>query len=99
MNKIESHKQNPVIINSKLARNGGAIFEYNNNLFRPSQYNAEGIYGRGLNLNKILTLNLEKYEEKCVHRVMPNFHKNLIGIHHLHQLENYFIIDGCFAKI
>ena len=63
MNKIESHKQNPVIINSKLARNGGAIFEYNNNLFRPSQYNAEGIYGRGLNLNKILTLNLENMKK------------------------------------
>jgi hypothetical protein len=99
LNKIESHKQNPVIINSKIARNGGAIFKYNNDLIRPSQYNAEAIYGRGLNLNKISTLNLEHYKETCLHRVMPNFHKNLIGVHHLHQIDNMFIIDGCFSKI
>jgi len=99
LNKIESHKQNPVIINSKIARNGGAIFKYNNDLIRPSQYNAEAIYGRGLNLNKISNLNLEHYKETCLHRVMPNFHKNLIGVHHLHQIDNMFIIDGCFSKI
>jgi len=99
LNKIEGHKQNPVIINSKTARNGGAIFKHDNNLIRPSQYNADGVYGKGLNLNKISTLTLEKYEEICIHRVMPNFHKDLIGVHHLHQLDNLFIIDGCFSKI
>ncbi len=96
---VESHKQNPVIINSKTARNGGSIFKYNNQLIRPSQYNADGIYGRGLNLNKILKLTIDEYKEENKLRVMPNFHKGLIGIHHLHQADNLFVIDACFKKL
>jgi len=56
---LEAHKNNPVIINSKVARNGGAIFEYENEIYRPSQANIDGIYGRALNINRIekLTIN------------------------------------------
>ncbi|MCX2718055.1 glucosamine inositolphosphorylceramide transferase family protein [Lentiprolixibacter aurantiacus] len=98
LEKIEEHKQNPVIINSKSARNGGSIFKFENEFFRPSQYNADGIYGRGLNINKITKLSLEEYEEENILRVMPNFHKGLIGTHHLHQTEDLFVIDACFRK-
>ena len=94
---IESHKQNPVIINSKTARNGGSILNITINC-RPSQYNADGIYGRGLNLNRILKLTIDEYKEEKILRVMPNFHKGLIGIHHLHQADNLFVIDACLKN-
>lgn len=99
LNKIESHHQNPVIINAEIARNGGAIFKYENEIYRPSQYDAEGIYGRGLNINKIKKLSLENYEEELVTRVMPNFYKGLISTHHLHQIDDMFVIDAAHKKL
>ena len=32
LKNIESHKENPVIINSKTARNAGSIFNYKNQI-------------------------------------------------------------------
>ena len=96
LNEIIPHKQNPVIIDSRIARNAGEIFKYNKDTYRPSQFNGDGIYGRGLNVNKILKLTLDEYVEENTLRVMPNFHKGLVGVHHLHQKEDIFIIDGCF---
>ena len=42
---LKPHLQNPVIINSKTARNGGAIFKFNNEVLT-FWANIEGIYGR-----------------------------------------------------
>ena len=53
LNSIQPHKQNPVLIDARIARNGGSIFNLNGNIYRPSQNNTFGIYGRALNINKI----------------------------------------------
>lgn len=98
LENIESHKQNPVVIDSRTARNGGAIFEYENEIYRPSQANIDGIYGRGLNINKIKKLTLEEYSEETVVTVKPNFKDGLISTHHLHQVGNMFVIDAAFKK-
>jgi hypothetical protein len=95
---IEEHHQNPVIIDSRIGRNAGAIFKYNNKLIRPSQNNSKNIYGYGLNLNAIRTLTIEKYEEDLLIGIEPNFIKGLRATHHLHQLDDVFIIDGAFNK-
>ena len=50
MKIIEPHKDNPVIIDSRIARNAGPIFKYKSHYYRPSQANINGIYGNGLNL-------------------------------------------------
>lgn len=94
---IEGHRQNPVIINSKTARNGGSIFRYENDIYRPSQANINGIYGHGLNINKIEKLTLQEYTEKKIITAYPNFKKNLVSMHHLDQKEGLFVID--VAKI
>lgn len=94
-NTIESHKQNPVILDSSVARNAGSIFNSNGELYRPSQSNIEGIYGRALNLNKIESLSINEYKEFNTNRVMPCFKENLIGIHHIHQKSNKFVFDAC----
>ncbi len=98
LNNILSHKKNPVLTDSRVARNAGPIFEDNGNWIRPSQINTDGYYGRGINLNKIIKLSLEEYEEQTVESTIPNFHHNIQGMHHIHQVDNLFVTDFCFIK-
>jgi hypothetical protein len=99
LKNIESHKENPVIINSKTARNAGSIFNYKNQIYRPSQANMDSIYGRGLNINKIEKLNINEYIESKTTTVYPNFHDGLISTHHLSQKDGLFVIDAAFRKL
>ncbi len=98
MEPLQPHKQNPVIINSKVARNGGAIFSYEDEIYRPSQENAYGIYGRGLNLNKIVKLTLDEYVEETLMTVEPDFKVGLNAVHHLHQTDDLFVIDAAYKS-
>ena len=96
LNTITPHSQNPVIIDSRVARNAGGVFEYNGIYYRPSQANIEGIYGRNLNINEIKKINIDEYEEKTSIVVKPNFLDNIRSVHHVTQSEEYFIIDAAF---
>lgn len=98
LNKLQSHAQNPVIIDARVARNGGELFTYKNKLYRPSQRNIDGIYGRALNINEIEKLTLEEYIEKTVSIHKPNFDKGLMAMHHLHQFKNRFVFDAAFKR-
>jgi len=93
--KIEEHKSNPVIIDSRIGRNAGAIFKYKDKIIRPSQNNSKGVYGYSLNLNEIINLTIDDYSEEKFISVEPNFDRNLKGIHHLHQIEDKFVFDAC----
>ena len=99
LNQLEPHMQNPVIISSETARNGGPIFKYKDEVFRPSQANIEGIYGRALNINKIEKLTIDEYIEKTIVTEYPDFNKGLIAMHHLHQSNGMFVIDAAYKKI
>lgn len=96
LNKITPHSQNPVIIDSRVARNAGSIFEHNGICYRPSQANIEGIYGRNLNINEIKKININEYEEKTSIIVKPNFLRNIRSVHHVTQSKNFFVIDAAF---
>ncbi len=95
---IQPHSQNPVIIDCRSARNAGPIFEHKGRLFRPSQRNVDGIYGRALNINKIEKLTLDDYIEKSVGIFKPDFNNDLVGMHHLHQFDGNFVIDAAYGK-
>ena len=95
-NEITSHKKNPVIINSKIARSAGNIFQKDGKLYRPSQSNIRSIYGHSINISEITKLSCDHYEEKLVKTIKPNFYKNIIATHHLTLSDNFYIIDGCF---
>tara|TARA_B100001142_G_C14310029_1_gene646274 strand:- start:1103 stop:1990 length:888 start_codon:yes stop_codon:yes gene_type:complete len=99
LKKIEPHKQNPVIINSALARNGGSIFSYGNDIYRPSQANIRGDYGKALNINKIEKLTLNHYIERNIKTVYPNFNRKLKSMHHLHQTDELFVFDATYKKL
>lgn len=96
LNKIEPHKQNPVIIDSRVARNGGAIFKYHDKIYRPSQSNTDGVYGKALNINEIIKLTVDEYKEETIRKVEPNFQKGLVSIHHLHQIDGMFVFDAAY---
>jgi len=100
LRSITPHRQNPVVINSEFARNGGRVFERDGKLFRVSQNNSNGIYGYGFNIMEITELSLDAYSEHPVQRVQPSFKPGLIGTHHLDVSEDVFVIDGCrrFAR-
>ena len=99
LDNLVPHHQNPVIIDARKARNGGAIFRYKNEIYRPSQCNDRGLYGRALNINKIKKLSLEEYVEETVETIQPDFYKGLLATHHLHQIEGLFVIDAAYKKL
>jgi len=99
LKNITDHRLNPVIIDCKKGRNGGGIFKYENEYYRPSQINTHGIYGKGLQISKIKKLTLDEFEDEPVISVEPNFTEGLIGMHHLHQLGDNFVFDACYKKL
>ena len=96
LNNIVPHEKNPVVIDSRYARNAGNIYYDQNIPIRPSQYNTNSIYGHGLNISKITNLTLTDYSEQLITRVKPEFKKGLMGVHHLVQFDSGFILDACF---
>lgn len=99
LKKIEPHKQNPVLIDSRVARNGGGIFMYKGKTYRPSQSNTDGVYGKALNINQIKKMTIGEYKEKVIRKVEPNFKKNLLSIHHLHQIDKMFVFDAAYDRL
>lgn len=92
-NDLIPHKLNPVITDSRNARNGGAIFKFNNKLIRPSQINIHDRYGFGLNLREIKKLNIYEYEEVDFKSFKFNQNSNFNGIHHISKGKKGFIFD------
>tara|TARA_B100000795_G_C22798207_1_gene440456 strand:+ start:590 stop:2218 length:1629 start_codon:yes stop_codon:yes gene_type:complete len=96
-NQLIPHEKNPVIIDSRIARNAGKIF-YNDKgeLIRPSQVNVYENYGHGLNLNKITKLTLKDYQEITVKKVTTSNNLRLSGIHHFSLGDDNIYIDKLF---
>lgn len=94
LNHIEAHQNNPVLFNSRIARNAGPIQERHGKLYRPSQDNAFGCYGYGLNIMEIEDLSLTEYREKPIRYIGPKSPKSLKGAHHFDTLGGLFILDA-----
>ena len=95
-NSLIPHQQNPVFIDARVARNGGSIFKHNNQWYRPSQRNVDGVYGRALNINRIDKLTIDEYVETTVEIIEPDFDKKLMGLHHLHKCNGKFVFDAAY---
>ena len=96
-NNLKPHKLNPVIIDSRIARNAGKIF-YNEKgkMIRPSQINIREKYGYGININVIKKLNLDEYEEKIIKKIIPEKNFNIKGMHHITASKDKIYIDALF---
>lgn len=77
------HPSSPIAHGKNNGRCGGAVFEYEGLLYRPTQI-CERYYGEGLKINKVVTLTEKDYKEEVVHeRITPNNNKFYIyGGHH-----------------
>jgi hypothetical protein len=94
LENIIPHKKNPVVINSNYARNGGCLFTHEGKLIRPCQKNINGVYGYGIDLRSVELLTIDDYKEQSVKNISPDNMKGFDSIHHLHQQDNIFVIDG-----
>jgi hypothetical protein len=93
LEKLEPHPLNPVVFDSRSARNAGRIFRRDGAFYRPAQDNSHGTYGYGLNLMRIDELTMEHYRESPVRHIAPTFKKRIIGCHHIDILDNNVIFD------
>lgn len=87
------HPQNPVISDVRRSRPAGNLFERNGRLYRPSQ-NSSGRYGYGFNMNEVLVLDENRYEERIVSRVKPNWSKDIVATHTFNHVGNLTVIDA-----
>ncbi len=91
---LKPHKQNPVLIGNIYSRNAGTIyFDTEGNLIRPSQSYEGSIYGKALNISKIVNLTLDSYEEQLIKRINFDKNQNIYGVHHLSYTDNKFVFD------
>jgi hypothetical protein len=91
---VVPHPLNPVVIDSRVARNAGRIRRKDGQLIRPSQNSSHGVYGWGLNLMEITRLDMEGYEERCLVQFGPD-QLGVAAFHHVDSLGDTFVVDGC----
>ncbi|WP_235883087.1 glucosamine inositolphosphorylceramide transferase family protein [Rhizobium rhizophilum] len=94
---LKPHRNNPVVMGSTEARNGGRPFEHGGRLYRPSQRNEYGIYGYGLNIMEVEELDLDSYSERCIRTIKPDFAPGIIACHHMDASNGRYVIDAMFA--
>ena len=93
LKSLVAHPLNPVVFDTRTARNAGRILEKNGIFYRPSQDNSHGTYGYGLNLMRIDRLTPEEYEETLMRKIEPIFERGIIGCHHLDSRSGRTVMD------
>jgi hypothetical protein len=91
------HAANPVSSDARHARCAGAIFRSQGRLFRPSQNCGPG-YGHGMNLEEIVSLSEDRYEERTWCAVDPSaLPFPAIGVHTYNRCGDLETIDACVS--
>jgi hypothetical protein len=87
------HKQNPLINDSSISRNGGVMGLGSGKIVRGRQKQGFNIYGASLTLAKIIELTPSSFREKEICQIEPNFYHNIRGCHHFHSNGEYSVYD------
>ncbi|MGH8165436.1 MAG: glucosamine inositolphosphorylceramide transferase family protein, partial [Rhodanobacteraceae bacterium] len=77
---FQPHPQNPIVSDVRRARPAGRLFERAGRLIRPGQ-DCAGDYGRAIVFNEVLELSPERYAERPIGRLTPDWAQALIGCH------------------
>ncbi|MGB5076714.1 MAG: hypothetical protein WBO17_04465, partial [Sphingorhabdus sp.] len=93
LEKLEPHLLNPVVFDSRCARNAGRIWQRDGVFYRPAQDNSHGTYGYGLNLMRIEKMTMDRYSESLARHIAPTFKRGIIGSHHIDILDNRIVFD------
>ena len=86
------HPGNPHYRDIRRARPAGKIFLHEGELLRPSQVSAPG-YGNKININRIITLSPEKFEEEVIDTIGPEWNKRINSIHTFNHAEHLSVAD------
>lgn len=89
----EPHPLNPIMSDASRARPAGNFFEWEGELYRPSQ-DCAGSYGAGLNINKVKILSKQSYTEELVHCARPNWDSKLTALHTLNFNQHLSVADA-----
>ena len=73
---------------------GGNIFNHEDKIIRPSQYNANSNYGLKITLRQIIKLSTTEYLEKDLMEILPSWNDRLSGTHHISFSENAMVVDA-----
>lgn len=93
LERLEPHLLNPVVFDSRSARNAGRIVLRDGIPWRPAQDNAHGTYGYGLKLMRIEELTDRSYRESLGRTIAPNFTQGIIGCHHIDSRDDRIVFD------
>jgi hypothetical protein len=93
----QPHPCNPVVTDAATARPAGNLLHLNGRLYRPSQ-NCAASYGRGLNLNELVTLNKQEYFEQTSSQFIATGQSELDGVHTLNCLNDRVVSDGILLR-
>jgi hypothetical protein len=92
-----SHNCNPILFSSIGGRNAG-IFSQDGKVFRCGQNQGFDNYGQSFSIYEILELNPDKFVQKLVSNINPNFFNDLDGTHHFSAVDKYYAIDFKYKK-
>jgi len=88
-----AHKQNPIIFDNTIARNGGILDIGNSLPVRSRQKQGFNAYGTALTLARITELTPSTYKEEEIAQILPNFFTNIKRCHHMHSNGQYTVYD------
>lgn len=90
---LTPHPLNPVVFDTRIARNGGRVIDSDGAYYRMSQDNSHGLYGYGVNAMKIEHISMDDYQEELVRKIEPNFQSGVIGSHHMDSRGGMVVMD------
>ncbi len=86
------HPLNPIICDATRARNAGLLFD-GQRLFRVSQRWDFDFYGKQAQINEVLTLDEQRYEEQTAGLLQASFGRSAVGMHHMHGVDSITVFD------
>ncbi len=81
-----------MVFDSRKARNGGLVFQ-GGGVYRVNQVQGMNHYGAGFSVNEILELNEDRYSEKKLVEITPDFFDGITSTHHFHFDNSYSVVD------
>jgi hypothetical protein len=92
----QPHARNPIVSDVRSARPAGRLFWKDNELYRPSQ-DSSLRYGYATTINRVTQLDPVAYNETEVLKILPDWDKDIIGIHTLNWDRDLVVLD-CLWK-
>lgn len=74
------HPANPVVSDVRRARCAGRLFNHDGKLIRPAQ-DCASCYGSAVVFNEVLELGPERYSERPISRLAPDWSRSLVACH------------------